>query len=161
MPSSPIWRDWGVAAMAKGQSAGTNGKSTCLHYLDRDEREWHVFLVDAQVSRNARANGPTILRVVMAEKVLELVRQEIEMTVYVNPEPSGADEWVTRGEVWEIRSSQLESSFGPTTIGGGKADRCRSTIAQSDLYFVAANTVLHIREENRCYTAWINGLVFM
>ena len=60
-----------------------------------------------------------IFRVVMAEKVLELVQQEVEMTVYVNPEPSGADEWVIRGEVWEISSPQLESSFGPTTVGGG------------------------------------------
>ena len=55
----------------------------------------------------------------MAEKVLELVQQEVEMTVYVNPEPSGADEWVIRGEVWEISSPQLESRFGPTTVGGG------------------------------------------
>ena len=100
--------------MAEGQSADTNGEASCLHYLGRDEREWHVFLVDAQVSEDTR-----ILRVKMAEKVLELVQQEVEMTVYVNPEPSGADEWVIRGEVWEISSPQLESSFGPTTVGGG------------------------------------------
>ena len=60
-----------------------------------------------------------IFRVVLAEKVLELVQQEVEMTVCVNPEPSGADEWVIRGEVWKIGSPQLESSFGPTTVGGG------------------------------------------
>ena len=49
----------------------------------------------------------------------ELVQQEVEMTVYVTPEPSGADERVIRGEVWEIGSPQLESSFVPTTVGGG------------------------------------------
>ena len=54
-----------------------------------------------------------------SEKVLELVQQDVEMTVFVNPEPSGADEWVIRGEIWEIGSPQLESSWGPTTVGGG------------------------------------------
>ena len=32
---------------------------------------------------------------------------------------NSADEWVIRGEVWEIGSPQLESSLGPTTVGGG------------------------------------------
>ena len=55
----------------------------------------------------------------LPEKVLQLVQQEVEMTVNVNPDPSGADEWVIRGEIWEIGSPQLESSWGPTTVGGG------------------------------------------
>ena len=58
-------------------------------------------------------------RASVPEKVLELVQQDVEMTVFVNPEPSGADEWVIRGEIWEIGSPQLESRWGPTTVGGG------------------------------------------
>ena len=54
-----------------------------------------------------------------SEKVLELVQQDVEMTVFVNPEPSGADEWVIRGEILQIGSPQPESSWGPTTVGGG------------------------------------------
>ena len=79
----------------------------------------NVFFVDAQLSGGANGDSRQIFRIVMAEKVLELVQQKVEMTVYVNPEPSGADEWVIRGEVWEIGSPQLESRFGPTTVGGG------------------------------------------
>ena len=74
----------------------------------------------AQLSEGANGDSARkIFRVVLAEKVLELVQQEVEMTVYANPEPSGADEWVIRGEIWEIGSPQLESSWGPTTVGGG------------------------------------------
>ena len=106
--------------MTGRQSADTTGLAPGLHYLGQDERGWHVFSVDAQLSEDGNGDNPrNIFRVVMAEKVLELVQQEVEMTVYVNPEPSGADEWVIRGEVWEISSRQLESSFGPTTVGGG------------------------------------------
>ena len=76
--------------------------------------------MDAQLSEDGNGDSPRkIFRVVLAEKVLELVQQEVEMTVYVNPEPSRADEWVIRGEIWEIGSPQLQSSWGPTTVGGG------------------------------------------
>ena len=106
--------------MTGRQSADTNGLSSGLYYLGQDERGWHVLLVDLQLSVGAEGDSPIkIFRVVLAEKVLELVQQEVEMTVYVNPDPSGADESVIRGEVWEIGSPQLESSFGPTTVGGG------------------------------------------
>ena len=86
--------------------------------MGRGHRKWHVFFVDAHPSGGANGDSPPIYRVVMAEKVLELVQQEVEMTVYVNPEPSGPDEWVIRGEVWKIASPQVESNFGPTTVGG-------------------------------------------
>ena len=106
--------------MTGRQSADTTGLPPGPHYLGQDERGWHVFSVGAQLSEDGNGDSPRkIFRVVMAEKVLELVQQEVEMTVYVNPEPSGADEWVIRGEVWEISSPQLESSLGPTTVGGG------------------------------------------
>ena len=106
--------------MAEGQSASTNGRASCLHYLGQDERGWHVFSVDAQLSEDGNGDSPRkIFRVALPGKVLELVQQDVQMTVYVNPEPSGADEWVIRGEIWEIGSPQLESSWGPTTVGGG------------------------------------------
>ena len=101
--------------MTGRQSADTTGLPPGLHYWGQDERGWHVFSVDAQLSED----GNVIFRVALPEKVLELVQQDVEMTVYVNPEPSGADEWVIRGEIWEIGSPQLESSWGPTTVGGG------------------------------------------
>ena len=106
--------------MTGRQSADTTGLAPGLHYLGQDDRGWHVVSMGAQLSEDGNGNSPRkIFRVVLAEKVLQLVQQEVDMTVYVNPEPSGADEWVIRGEVWEIGSPQLESSFGPTTVGGG------------------------------------------
>ena len=106
--------------MTARHSADTTALAPGLHYSGRDERGWHVFSVDAQLSEDGNGDSPRkIFRVVLAEKVLELVQQEVEMTVFVNPEPSGADEWVIRGEIWEIGSPQLESSWGPTTVGGG------------------------------------------
>ena len=106
--------------MTARHSADTTALAPGLRYSGRGPRGWHVFIVDAQLSEDGNGDNPrNIFRVVMAQKVLELVQQEVEMTVYVNPEPSGADEWVIRGEVWEISSPQLESSFGPTTVGGG------------------------------------------
>ena len=106
--------------MTGRQSADTTGLAPELHYLGQDERGWHVFSVDAQLSEDGNGDSPRkIFRVALPEKVLELVQQDVEMTVFVNPEPSGADEWVIRGEIWEIGSPQLESSWGPTTVGGG------------------------------------------
>ena len=106
--------------MTARHSADTIALAPGLRYSGRDPRGWHVFIVDAQLSEDGNGDNPRkIFRVVLAEKVPELVQQEVEMTVYVTPEPSGADEWVIRGEVWEISSRQLESSFGPTTVGGG------------------------------------------
>ena len=106
--------------MTGRQSADTTGLAPGLHYLGQDERGWHVFSVDAQLSEDGNGDSPRkIFRVVLPEKVLELVQQEVETTVYVNPEPSGADEWVIRGEILQIGSPQPESSWGPTTAGGG------------------------------------------
>ena len=106
--------------MTGRQSADTTGFAPGLHYWGQDERGWHVFSVDAQLSEDGNGDSPRkIIRVALPEKVLELVQQDVEMTVFVNPEPSGADEWVIRGEIWEIGSPQLESSWGPTTVGGG------------------------------------------
>ena len=106
--------------MTGRQSADTTGLAPGLHYLGQDERGWHVFSVDAQLSEDGNGDSPRqIFRVALPGKVLELVQQDVQMTVYVNPEPSGADEWVIRGEIWEIGSPQLESSWGPTTVGGG------------------------------------------
>ena len=91
--------------MTGRQSADTTRLAPGLHYLGQDERGWHVFSVDAQLSEDGNGDSPRkIFRVVMAEKVLELVQQEVEMTVYVIPEPSGADEWVIRDEVWKVCS---------------------------------------------------------
>ena len=106
--------------MTARHSADTTALAASLHYLGKDPRGWHVFSVDAQLSEDGNGDSPRkIFRVVLPEKVLQLVQQEVEMTVYVNPDPSGADEWVIRGEIWEIGSPQLESSWGPTTVGGG------------------------------------------
>ena len=106
--------------MTARHSADTTALAAGLHYSGKDPRGWHVFSVDAQLSEDGNGDSPRkSFRVVLAEKVLELVQQKVEMTVYVNPEPSGADEWVIRGEIWEIGSPQLESSWGPTTVGGG------------------------------------------
>ena len=106
--------------MTGRQSADTTGWAPGLHYLGQDERGWHVFSVDAQLSVDGNGDSPRkIFRVALPGKVLELVQQDVQMTVYVNPEPSGADEWVIGGEIWEIGSPQLESSWGPTTVGGG------------------------------------------
>ena len=101
--------------MTARHSADTTALAAGLHYSGKDPRGWHVFSVDAQLSED----GNVIFRVALLEKVLELVQQEVEMTVYVNPEPSGADEWVIRGENLQIGSPQPESSWGPTTVGGG------------------------------------------
>ena len=57
------------------------------------------------------------LRKLVVPQVASLM--EVEMTVFVNPEPTGANEWVIRVEVWKIGSPQLQKSFGPTTVGGG------------------------------------------
>ena len=106
--------------MTARHSADTIALAAGLHCSGKDPRGWHVFSVDAQLSEDGNGDSPRkIFRVVLPEKVLELVQQEVEMTVNVNPEPSGADEWVIRGEIWEIGSPQLESSWGPTTVGGG------------------------------------------
>ena len=106
--------------MTPRHSADTTALAAGLHYLGKDPRGWHAFSVDAQLSEDGNGDSPRkIFRVALPGKVLELVQQDVQMTVYVNPEPSGADEWVIRGEVWEIGSSLLESSFGPTTVGGG------------------------------------------
>ena len=106
--------------MTGRQSADTTGLAPGLHYLGQDERGWHVFSVDAQLSEDGNGDSPRkIFRVVLPEKVLQLVQQEVEMTVNVNPDPSGADEWVIRGEILQIGSPQPESSWGPTTVGGG------------------------------------------
>ena len=106
--------------MTARQSADTTVLAPGLLYLGKDERGWHVFSVDAQLSEDRNGDSPRkIFRVALPGKVLELVQQDVQMTVYVNPEPSGADEWVFRGEIWEIGSPQLESSWGPTTVGGG------------------------------------------
>ena len=106
--------------MTARHSADTTALAPGLHYSGKDPRGWHVFSVDAQLSEDGNGDSPRkIFRVALPEKVLELVQQDVEMTVYVNPEPSGADEWVIRGEIWEIGSPQLESSWGPTTVGGG------------------------------------------
>ena len=106
--------------MTGRQSADTTGLPPGPHYLGQDERGWHVFSVDAQLSEDGNGDSPRkIFGVALPGKVLELVQQDVQMTVYVNPEPSGADEWVIRGEIWEIGSPQLESSWGPTTVGGG------------------------------------------
>ena len=78
--------------MEECQSADTNGLASCLRYLRRGQRGWHVLFVDARPSGGADGDSPPIFRVVMAEKVLELVQQEVEMTVYANPEPSRPDE---------------------------------------------------------------------
>ena len=106
--------------MTARHSADTTAMAAGLHYLGKDPRGWHVFSVDAQLSEDGNGDSPRkIFRVALPGKVLELVQQDVEMTVFVNPEPSGADEWVIRGEIWEIGSPQLESSWGPTTVGGG------------------------------------------
>ena len=106
--------------MTGRQSADTTGLAPGLHYLGQDERGWHVFSVDAQLSEDGNGDSPRkIFRVALPGKVLELVQQDVQMTVYVNPEPSGADEWVIRGENLQIGSPQPESSWGPTTVGGG------------------------------------------
>ena len=106
--------------MTARQSADTTALAPGLHYLGKGERGWHVFSVDAQLSEDGNGDSPRkIFRVVLPEKVLELVQQEVDMTVHVNPEPSGADEWVIRGEILQIGSPQPESSWGPTTVGGG------------------------------------------
>ena len=106
--------------MTGRHSADTTVLAAGLHYLGKDPRGWHVFSVDAQLSEDGNGDSPRkIFRVALPGKVLELVQQDVQMTVYVNPEPSGADEWVIRGEIWEIGSPQLESSWGPTTVGGG------------------------------------------
>ena len=106
--------------MTARHSADTIALAPGLHYSGNDERGWHVFSVDAQLSEDGNGDSRrNIFRVVLPEKVLELVQQDVEMTVYVNPEPSGADEWVIRGEILQIGSPQLESSWGPTTVGGG------------------------------------------
>ena len=105
--------------MTARQSADTAALAASLHYSGKDERGWHIFSVDAQLSEDGNGDSPRkIFRVVLPEKVLELVQQEVEMTVYVNPEPSGADEWVIRGEILQIGSPQPESRWGPTTVGG-------------------------------------------
>ena len=105
--------------MTARQSADTTALAPGLHYLGKDERGWHVFSVDAQLSEDGNGDSPRkIFRVVLPEKVLQLVQQEVEMTVNVNPDPSGADEWVIRGEILQIGSPQPESSWGPTTVGG-------------------------------------------
>ena len=104
--------------MEECQSADTNGLAPGLRHLGWGQRGWHVFLVGGRPSGDANGESHRIFRVVMAEKVLELVQQEVEMIVYVNPKPSGADEWVIRGEVWKIGSPQMEGSFEPTTAGG-------------------------------------------
>ena len=103
------------AAMTPRHSADTTALAPGLHYSGKAPRGWHVFSVDAQLSED----GNVIFRVALPGKVLELVQQDVQMTVYVTPEPSGADEWVIRGVIWEIGSPQLESSWGPTTVGGG------------------------------------------
>ena len=97
--------------MTARHSADTTALAPGLHYFGKHERGWHVFSVDAQLSEDGNGDSPRmIFRVALLEKVLELVQQDVEMTVYVNPEPSGADEWVIRDEIWEIGSPQLESS---------------------------------------------------
>ena len=106
--------------MTARHSADTTALAPGLHYSGRDERGWHVFSVDAQLSEDGNGDSPRkIFRVALLGKVLELVQQDVQMTVYVNPEPSGADEWVIRGENLQIGSPQPESSWGPTTVGGG------------------------------------------
>ena len=91
--------------MTARHSADTTALAPGLHYSGRDERGWHVFSVDAQLSEDGNGDSPrNIFRVVLAEKVLGLVQQEVEMI---------------RGEIWEIGRPQLESSWGPTTVGGG------------------------------------------
>ena len=106
--------------MTARHSADTTALAPGLHYSGKDPRGWHVFSVDAQLSEDGNGDSPRkIFRVALRGKVLELVQQDVQMTVYVNPEPSGADEWVIGGEIWEIGSPQLESSWGPTTVGGG------------------------------------------
>ena len=107
--------------MEECQAADTNGLASCLRYLGRNQRGWHVFVVDARPSGGADGDSPPIFRVVMVEKVLKIVQQEVEMTVCVNPDSSRPDEWVIGGELWKIASLQMESSFGPTTVGGNFA----------------------------------------
>ena len=106
--------------MTARHSADTTAFAPGLHYSGKDARGWHVFSVDAQLSEDGNGDSRRkIFRVVIPEKVLELVQQDVEMTVYVNPEPPRADEWVIRGEILQIGSPQPESSWGPTTVGGG------------------------------------------
>ena len=91
--------------MTARHSADTTALAPGLRYSGRDPRGWHVFIVDAQLSEDGNGDSPRkIFRVVLAEKVLQLVQQEVEMTVYVIPEPSGADEWVIWDEVWKVCS---------------------------------------------------------
>ena len=78
--------------MTARHSADTTALAPGLHYSGRDGRGWHVFIVDAQLSEDGNGDSPRkIFRVVLPEKVLELVQQEVEMTVNVNPDPSATN----------------------------------------------------------------------
>ena len=60
--------------MTARQSADTTALAPGLDYFGKDERGWHVFSVDAQLSEDGNGDSPRkIFRVVLAEKVLEFV----------------------------------------------------------------------------------------
>ena len=87
--------------MTGRQSAATTGLAPGLDYFGQDERGWHVFSVDAQLSEDGNGDSPRkIFRVALPGKVLELVQQDVQMTVYVNPEPCvGRAAWDHPGKV--------------------------------------------------------------
>jgi len=91
-----------------------------LRYLGWDDRGWHTLLVGPQAQPGAEEDGSRkIFRIAMQEKALELVQQEYEMRVHVNPDPAGPDEWVIRGMMMQVRSPQPQSRRSHIAKHGG------------------------------------------
>ena len=87
-----------------------NGVVSCLRYEGRDERGWHILAVSPQSHLGAEEGGPLkIFNITMQGKTLELVQQKEEMRVYVNPDPTGFDEWAIGSERIPVQSPQPQS----------------------------------------------------
>ena len=82
---------------------GGNRCGAGFFYVGQDDRDWQVFQLSPQVRVMGEEVTPgKTFTIRLQHKTVELVQQEEEMRVYVNPDPQGPDEWEVGGVRFEM-----------------------------------------------------------
>ena len=82
-----------------------------VRVVGRDIRGWLVLSVKAKAPRDG---PPGVFDLMVAGKRLCLVQQRSPLTVFVNPDPQGMDEWEINGVRFEVGSPSVDEDAAPT-----------------------------------------------
>ena len=103
--------------MTARHSADTTALAPGLRYSGRDPRGWHVFIVDAQLSEDGNGDSPRkIFRVVLAEKVLVLVQQEVAKRTIRRAKQSKQIQTIQRSATAIVTATATATAYTTTSI---------------------------------------------